>query len=128
MTRLCRCGLPLAPPNSLHWVASRDPDPGSAVAAVALHGRDPEILRSERVRGGWRSQGASPERTCSHAASCSSAAASWAFLIRPRSDLAISSEPPDPLIPRSPQPTPRVPGELGPDGAAEFVDAPPCAS
>src|SRR5688572_5535882 len=58
MSRGCRCGLPLDPPDGPHWVPSRDPDPGSAVAAVALYGRDPVILRSERVRGGWRSQGA----------------------------------------------------------------------
>lgn len=58
MTRRCRCGLPLNPPDGPHWVPSRDPDPGSAVAAVALCGRDPAILRSERVPGGWGSRGA----------------------------------------------------------------------
>jgi hypothetical protein len=58
MSRGCRCGLPLEPPDGPHWFPSRDPDPGSIVAAVALCGRDPTILRSERVPGGWRSQGA----------------------------------------------------------------------
>jgi hypothetical protein len=58
MSRHCRCGMPLDPPDGPHWVPSRDPEPGPDVAAVALSGSDPRLLRSERVRGGWRSRGA----------------------------------------------------------------------
>jgi hypothetical protein len=58
MTRVCRCGLPLDPPDSPHWLPSRDPEPGPDVQAIALCHRDPAILRHERTLGGWRSDGA----------------------------------------------------------------------
>lgn len=40
------------------WWPRRDPEPGLAVRAVALHGQDPEFLRRVRVPGGWHTEGA----------------------------------------------------------------------
>jgi hypothetical protein len=57
MSRGCRCGLPLDPPDHPHWLPSRDPEPGPEVQAVALCGYNPAILRCVRTAGGWRSQG-----------------------------------------------------------------------
>ncbi|MGI9001268.1 MAG: hypothetical protein ACR2GH_06335 [Pseudonocardia sp.] len=45
-------------PEGPHWWASRDPEPGPEVLAVALLGRDPGFLRSVRVLGGWHTRGA----------------------------------------------------------------------
>jgi hypothetical protein len=78
MIRDCRCGLPLAPPpNEPHWLPTRDPEPGPHVQAVALCGQDPEILRSERAPGGWRTRGAAnsyadctPPRSWEHVGFC----------------------------------------------------------
>ncbi len=57
MADTCRCHLPFDPPDGPHWWPSRDPEPNTSVRVVALAGRDPALLRSERDTGGWRTAG-----------------------------------------------------------------------
>ena len=59
MSRSCRCGLPLEPPDGRYWQpTSGDPEPGPDVQALAICRQDPALLRWERVDGGWQCHGA----------------------------------------------------------------------
>lgn len=53
MADVCRCHLPVDPPDNTgpHWWPSRHPEPDTTVQAVALVGQDPAFLRAERRPG-----------------------------------------------------------------------------
>lgn len=51
---ICRCRLPMVPPEGLpRWWPRQDPEPDERVLAVVLYGQDPECLRRVRRREGW---------------------------------------------------------------------------
>lgn len=56
---LCRCHLSLNAPSDgrIFWKPWQDPEPDTAVRAVALAGQDPRFLRSERRADGWHTEG-----------------------------------------------------------------------
>ncbi len=69
MAETCRCHLALDAPDGPHWWPSREPEPDTGVAAVAVAGQDPGFLRAERRPDGWHTEGhaaAYPEVTPSH--------------------------------------------------------------
>lgn len=59
MADVCRCHLPIDPPDDTgpHRWPAREPEPAATVRAVALVGQDPIFLRAERDGAGWRTAG-----------------------------------------------------------------------
>jgi hypothetical protein len=56
---MCDCFLPTVPPAVGDWWRSDvDSEPGAEVKALAPHGENPNLLRWERVEGGWQQYGA----------------------------------------------------------------------